>query len=97
MRNRTRILITHHVKLCLNGTAFVVHVQGGRIEHVGTPAALRQTGELAEILDNEKEQEETDKDDIPVDEVEEVTEEAESTKPDQPNKKPKALVEEESE
>ncbi|ORY91324.1 P-loop containing nucleoside triphosphate hydrolase protein [Syncephalastrum racemosum] len=96
MRDRTRVLITHHVKLCLNGTAFVVHVQGGRIEHVGTPAALRQTGELAEILDNEKEQEETDKDDIPVDEVEEATEEAESAKPDQQNKKPKALVEEET-
>lgn len=53
MNNRTRILVTHHVKLCLKGCGLLVHIEGGRASHVGSPSELRQSGKLALIVEEE--------------------------------------------
>lgn len=61
MKHRTRILVTHHVRLCLKGCGLLVHITGGRASHVGSPAELRENGLLAQIIeeeDQEAEQEE---------------------------------------
>ncbi|KAI9311060.1 P-loop containing nucleoside triphosphate hydrolase protein [Dichotomocladium elegans] len=51
MANRTRILVTHHVMLCLGGCDYVVQVQNGMIARRGTPTELRASGEMENILD----------------------------------------------
>lgn len=56
MSNRTRILVTHHVKLCLPGTAFLAHIEKGRIDTAGSPSDLRLSGSLAYIMQDEEEQ-----------------------------------------
>ncbi|CAO3630134.1 unnamed protein product [Mucor hiemalis] len=60
MKNRTRILVTHHIKLCIKGCGLLVHIDGGRASLVGSPAELRESGKLAKIIeeDNEYEDEE---------------------------------------
>ncbi|PGH10325.1 hypothetical protein GX51_00082 [Blastomyces parvus] len=49
-RGRTRILVTHHVALCLGETDYSVYLQNGTVGHAGTVDELRRTGELTEIL-----------------------------------------------
>ncbi|KAI8379596.1 P-loop containing nucleoside triphosphate hydrolase protein [Radiomyces spectabilis] len=94
MRNRTRILITHHVKLCLGGTAYLVHIQSGQVNLFGSPSDLRQSGSLATILEEEKGQEEAEDEE---EAIEEATAPAiEVTKVDLNKKAPKVLVEEET-
>lgn len=86
MKDRTRILITHHVGLCLNGSDYIVHVEGGSADIVGTPNELRQSGQLGLIFEESNHQAE-----------EEAFEE---TKPhlqeEERTKKPRELVEEET-
>ncbi|KAL0086848.1 P-loop containing nucleoside triphosphate hydrolase protein [Phycomyces blakesleeanus] len=94
MKSRTRVLITHHVKLCLNGSAYVAHIHNGRIDIIGSPADLRQTGELAIILEDEKEEEVYEKEEIEEIVAEDEAEAEESETAVQ--KKPKALVEDET-
>jgi ABC-type multidrug transport system fused ATPase/permease subunit len=60
MKNRTRILVTHHVKLCIKGSAFLVHIEGGGARHVGSPTELRQSGQLAHIIEENNEVDEDD-------------------------------------
>ncbi|KAI8378125.1 P-loop containing nucleoside triphosphate hydrolase protein [Choanephora cucurbitarum] len=57
MANRTRILVTHHVKLCIKGSAYIVHIDNGRAALVGHPSELRQSGQLSTILEAEEEAE----------------------------------------
>ncbi|KAL9545898.1 hypothetical protein MBANPS3_006918 [Mucor bainieri] len=70
MKNRTQILITHHVSLCIQGSAYVVYVKEGSIQLSGSPSDLRQAGQLELIFEEstvehkeeeeeEQEQEET--------------------------------------
>ncbi|KAJ1671460.1 hypothetical protein GGF38_000790, partial [Coemansia sp. RSA 25] len=40
MRNRTRILVTHHMSMCLPHCQFVVLMRGGVVEFQGPPAQL---------------------------------------------------------
>jgi ABC-type multidrug transport system ATPase subunit len=97
MKNRTRILVTHHVKLCLTGATYLVHIRSGRTDLVGSPSELRRSGELNSILEEEKNQDmaeqeedaiESTPNDAPTDTVANVSD---------PNKKtPRVLVEEES-
>lgn len=84
MKERTRILITHHVSLCLNGSDYIVHIENGRANLVGALDELRQSGQLALIFKENVEwtQEET---------VEKVTAAGEET-----IKKPRELVQEET-
>ena len=52
-KGRTRILVTHHVALCLSKTAYSVHLGEGTVEHAGFVADLQRTGSLADILKRE--------------------------------------------
>lgn len=54
-RGRTRILVTHHVALCLPQTAYSVHLGDGTVEHAGLVQDLQRTGSLADILNREQE------------------------------------------
>ena len=60
MKNRTRILVTHHIRLCLKGCGLLIHIQGGRASHVGSPAELRQSGSLAQIIEEDQENDQED-------------------------------------
>lgn len=96
MRNRTQILITHHVNLCVQGSAYVVFVKEGRIQLSGSPTELRQTGKMdlifeENILETEDEENQDDKDD------EEAVETIDGEQEQITDKKaPKVLVEKES-
>lgn len=63
-QGRTRILVTHHVGLCLPQTDYSVHLDGGVIQHAGSVEELKRTGSLADILaqDDSGEAEETSED-----------------------------------
>ncbi|KAG2237662.1 P-loop containing nucleoside triphosphate hydrolase protein [Thamnidium elegans] len=93
MKERTRILITHHVKLCIKDSAYLVHIDAGRASLFGTPDELRQSGKLSMIIESEEET-------IHHDQVEEekVIEDSLPSEPTAANdqKKPRALVEEET-
>lgn len=48
---RTRILVTHHVSLCLPRAKYAVRLgAGGTLDHAGLLADLRQTGSFEDIL-----------------------------------------------
>ncbi|CEG65978.1 hypothetical protein RMATCC62417_02643 [Rhizopus microsporus] len=84
MKGRTRILITHHVKLCSKGAAYIVNLD---YNVAGTPYGLRELGYL------EEEEESV------VEEVAAEEKAIEETLPpanDDDKKKPRALVEEET-
>ncbi|PKC06558.1 hypothetical protein RhiirA5_482489 [Rhizophagus irregularis] len=50
---RTRILVTHHVRLCLTGATYLVVVRSGKISVNSTISELRDSGKLNLILDDE--------------------------------------------
>ncbi|KAG0179987.1 hypothetical protein DFQ28_002186 [Apophysomyces sp. BC1034] len=84
MQNRTRILITHHVGLCLHGSDFLVHINHETVHASGSPTELRQSGVLASILTEIKQHTNID------DEENTPTDDFLATE-----KTPKALIEEE--
>lgn len=49
-QGRTRILVTHHVALCLPATKYLVLLGEGRALRAGTVEELRASGHLSEIL-----------------------------------------------
>lgn len=51
---RTRILVTHHVALCLPKTSHAVLLGGGTVEHVGSVAELQRVGVLDGVLSEEQ-------------------------------------------
>lgn len=95
MKNRTQILITHHVNLCVQGSAYVVFVKEGRIQLSGSPTELRHTGKMdlifeENILETEDEENQDGKDGEEA--VETIDGEQEQTTD---KKAPKVLVEKE--
>ncbi|KAL4758031.1 putative ABC bile acid transporter [Aspergillus foveolatus] len=48
--NRTRILVTHHVGLCLPRTDYSVLLENGFATHAGTVPELNATGELTKLM-----------------------------------------------
>ncbi|OAG42647.1 hypothetical protein AYO21_03232 [Fonsecaea monophora] len=54
-QNRTRILVTHHVALCLPKTNYSVLLSNGTVEQAGRTEELRRTGKLKTILAEEGE------------------------------------------
>ena len=50
-QGRTRILVTHHVNLCLPKTKYSVLLGGGTLEHAGFVEQLRRTDTLKKALD----------------------------------------------
>ncbi|SAM07275.1 hypothetical protein [Absidia glauca] len=69
MQNRTRILITHHVQLCLPKCAYLVHLQNGVIDICGDPSTLGQEGLLSTLVNEQTSigAEQDTKEDAPVD------------------------------
>ncbi|KAJ6140558.1 hypothetical protein N7470_010354 [Penicillium chermesinum] len=52
--NRTRILVTHHVGLCLPRTDYSVLLENGRVKYAGTIEELRRDNHLDDILDGDE-------------------------------------------
>jgi len=48
---RTRILVTHHVRLCLRDATYVALVKDGALALTGSPVKLIRSGLLSEILE----------------------------------------------
>ncbi|KAK6347368.1 hypothetical protein TWF696_007434 [Orbilia brochopaga] len=55
MKGRTRIVVTHHVQLCLPKTDYIVELRDGRIERAATVADLKRTGSLTKLIQQEDE------------------------------------------
>ncbi|KAG0293961.1 hypothetical protein BGZ96_002011 [Linnemannia gamsii] len=51
MNGRTRILVTHHVRLCLRDATYVVLLKDGSLLLTGSPVKLIRSGLLSEILE----------------------------------------------
>ncbi|KAL4899056.1 hypothetical protein BDW74DRAFT_184058 [Aspergillus multicolor] len=49
-QGRTRILVTHHVGLCLPRTDYCVLLENGFVTHAGTVDELNATGELTDLV-----------------------------------------------
>jgi ABC-type cobalamin/Fe3+-siderophores transport system ATPase subunit len=50
MHDRTIILVSHHVRLCLGGAAYLVQMNRGHVVRHGNVEDLRNNGELAQIF-----------------------------------------------
>jgi len=50
MRGRTRILVTHHLKLCISEAVYAVFLSNGTVENAGTVASLQERGILDRII-----------------------------------------------
>jgi ABC-type multidrug transport system fused ATPase/permease subunit len=55
-RGRTRVLVTHHVALCLPRTKYMVVLGDGTVEHAGLIEDLKKSGSLTDILQKEEEE-----------------------------------------
>lgn len=55
-QGRTRILVTHHVGLCLPETDYSVHLEDGSVQHAGSVEELRRSGSLKDILAQEEQE-----------------------------------------
>lgn len=51
MKNRTRILVTHHVQMCIQKSSFILLLDNGQVTLSGDPAALLQTNALNSLID----------------------------------------------
>lgn len=54
MRNRTCVLVTHAVDLCLPGSAFVVSMDNGVVVASGTPDQVSLTSSFVEEVSKER-------------------------------------------
>ncbi|KAF2141055.1 uncharacterized protein K452DRAFT_351715 [Aplosporella prunicola CBS 121167] len=52
-QGRTRIIVTHHVAMCLSRTKFEVLLEAGRVEKAGLVDELRSSGDIETILEEE--------------------------------------------
>lgn len=50
MRDRTVILVTHHVGLCIKGSSYVVALKDGEVAAAGDPISVLKSGVLGEEL-----------------------------------------------
>lgn len=100
MKSRTRVLITHYVRLCATNASQLVFIKGGVIKLSGDPAKLRQTGELNEVFEEEekehKEEVVEEEASSSAETVEAIIEAEEDEVVEEGKKKPKTLVEEET-
>ncbi|KAF0506686.1 P-loop containing nucleoside triphosphate hydrolase protein [Gigaspora margarita] len=64
MKDRTRILVTHHVGLCLRGAAKVVVMKDGQISGEGTVEKILATGLLDGVTLESEEESETSVEDV---------------------------------
>jgi ABC-type multidrug transport system ATPase subunit len=52
-RNRTIILVTHHIRLCLPHASYVVELADGKVIRQGTPEELDHLGLLNAVIEEE--------------------------------------------
>ncbi|KAJ1782373.1 hypothetical protein LPJ59_006826, partial [Coemansia sp. RSA 2399] len=52
MQGRTRILVTHHVAMCLPHTQYMVMMHKGRITLKGVPSELQTQGAISSVLED---------------------------------------------
>lgn len=72
---RTRVLVTHHVALCLPRTDYSVQLVDGTIGHAGTISELRAAGHLEDVLEEQSEREQgQDHGDLPGEELNDIVE-----------------------
>lgn len=102
-KDRTRILVTHHVALCLPKTKYAVLLADGTVERAGMVEELERTGGLKEILRSEEETVGLDSEVGLVDGAELTSTKSATSgvvktldKPPAPRHKPKKLVEDET-
>jgi ABC-type multidrug transport system fused ATPase/permease subunit len=62
MKNRTCVLVTHHVRLCIPTAKLVVLMHNGEISLQGTVQQLREQGTLSQVLEEDDEEPTTDSD-----------------------------------
>lgn len=74
-KGRTRILVTHHVALCLDKTDYSVYLENGTVSHSGSLSELRRTGSLKDIL-SQKENAQEPAEEFPGEDIEGPEEEA---------------------
>ncbi|CAE6425291.1 unnamed protein product [Rhizoctonia solani] len=60
MQGRTIILVTHHIRMCLDTASYLVELSNGRITRQGTIADLRGKGQLSAILQAQPEDDTTE-------------------------------------
>ncbi|KAF7715755.1 Uncharacterized protein PECH_006200 [Penicillium ucsense] len=76
-QGRTRVLVTHHVALCLPKTDYSALLENGRVKYAGTIDQLRKEGHLDELLETEREATKQDEnpsnEEIVVQDLEQVT------------------------
>ncbi|KAI9013950.1 P-loop containing nucleoside triphosphate hydrolase protein [Phycomyces nitens] len=56
MKDRTVILVTHHVGLCLKAAAYIVALKDGEVAEAGDPAVVLKSGVLGEELAHAEEE-----------------------------------------
>ncbi|KAG0245754.1 hypothetical protein BGX31_006228 [Mortierella sp. GBA43] len=56
MKNRTCILVTHHVRLCIPTAKYVVLMSNGEIKVQGSVQRLREQGSLSLVLEEDEDQ-----------------------------------------
>ncbi|KAI8891188.1 P-loop containing nucleoside triphosphate hydrolase protein, partial [Backusella circina FSU 941] len=95
MKNRTQILITYHIGLCLPGCSYMVFLKDCAVELAGSPSELRRLGLLDKMVQTFDDQEKEEEEEI------QATIETESDEPNADlmnsefDRKPKVLVEDE--
>lgn len=67
MRDRTVILVTHHVGLCIKGAAYVVLMSDGEVKAAGEPRAMVKSGVLGDELARAEEQRSDEKEEAVTD------------------------------
>ncbi|CUA73825.1 ABC transporter ATP-binding protein/permease VMR1 [Rhizoctonia solani] len=60
MQGRTIILVTHHVRMCLDAASYLIELSNGRITRQGTIADLRGKEQLSAILQTQLEDDTTE-------------------------------------
>ncbi|CAD6899666.1 unnamed protein product [Tilletia controversa] len=99
LKDRTVLLVSHHVTLVMPTAAWVVRMSNGRISAQGTPSEIRASGELSDLLQEAEQLEEVAAEIVAAEEpvpagVEKV-DDAPNPTPAIPNK-PKQLITEET-
>ncbi|CAO3624021.1 unnamed protein product [Cunninghamella echinulata] len=53
MKGRTRILVTHHVQMCIQKCSFIVHLNNGQVTLSGAPCELHQSNTFSNLVKKE--------------------------------------------
>ncbi|KAG8898883.1 hypothetical protein FRC01_010733, partial [Tulasnella sp. 417] len=85
MKDRTILLVTHHVSLCLPAAAYIVELHNGSIYRQGSVKELEERGQLEDVIATE------DHPEAPESEPEEDVNEADQIAPDEDHTKAKAV------